>query len=58
MTLSDVINGYPLKLDVELGYNQFGETIHFLNSGDTAITDGRYGHKELSGEVHHLPAYI
>jgi hypothetical protein len=42
MTLSDGINGYPLKLDVELAYNQFGETIQFCNNGDSVVTDGRY----------------
>jgi hypothetical protein len=42
MTISDGINGSPFKLDVELAYNQFGETLLRLNNGDTAVTDGRY----------------
>ncbi|MDC0350443.1 hypothetical protein OAM73_01250 [Candidatus Pelagibacter sp.] len=42
MTVLDGINDKQLKLDVELAYNQFGETILFLNNGDSAITDGRF----------------
>ena len=40
--LDGVNNGQPFKLDVELAYNQFGETILFCNDGDTIQTDGRY----------------
>ena len=42
MTVLDGINGQQFKLDVELAYNQFGETIQFCNNGDTVVTDGRY----------------
>lgn len=48
MTVLDEMNGYPLKLDVELAYNQFGETVLFLNNGDTAVTDGRYRNSEFT----------
>ena len=33
---------FGLKLDVEIAYNQFGETIQFCNNGDSVVTDGRY----------------
>lgn len=36
------INGQPIKLDVELAYNQFGEAVQSCNNGDTVTTDGRY----------------
>ena len=42
MTVIDGINDQPFKLDVELAYNQFGETIQFCNNGDSIVTDGRY----------------
>ena len=38
----DGINGQPIKLDVELAYNQFGEAVQSCNNGDTTKTDGRY----------------
>ena len=42
MTVLDGINDKQFKLDVELAYNQFGETVAHLNNGDSVITDGRY----------------
>ena len=48
MKLLDVENGNSLNLDVELAYNQFGETILFLNNGDTVVTDGRYRNAEFA----------
>jgi hypothetical protein len=40
--LDEIINGQPIKLDVELAYNQFGEAVQSCNNGDTTKTDGRY----------------
>jgi hypothetical protein len=42
MRVLDEINGQPIKLDVELAYNQFGEAVQSCNNGDSVITDGRY----------------
>jgi hypothetical protein len=42
MRVLDEINGKPIKLDVELAYNQFGEAVQSCNNGDTTKTDGRY----------------
>ena len=42
MRVFDEINGKPIKLDVELAYNQFGEAVQSCNNGDSVITDGRY----------------
>ena len=42
MKVLDEINGQPIKLDVELAYNQFGEAVQSCNNGDTTKTDGRY----------------
>ena len=42
MTVLDGINDQQFKLDVELVYNQFGETVTHLNSGDSVVTDGSY----------------
>ena len=32
----------PIKLDVELAYNQFGQSSIGCNSGDTFVVDGRF----------------
>ena len=42
MKVLDEIDGQPIKLDVELAYNQFGEAVQSCNNGDTTKTDGRY----------------
>jgi len=42
MTVLDGINDQQFKLDVELAYNQFGESIVHCNDGDSFVTDGRY----------------
>ena len=42
MRVLDEINGKPIKLDVELAYNQFGEAVQSCNNGDTTKTDGRF----------------
>ena len=42
MRVLDEINGQPIKLDVEVAYNQFGESVQSCNNGDTIKTDGRY----------------
>jgi hypothetical protein len=37
-----MVMGQPIKLDVELAYNQFGEAAVSCQNGDTYKTDGRY----------------
>jgi hypothetical protein len=42
MRVLDEISGKPIKIDVELAYNQFGEAVQSCNNNDTTKTDGRY----------------
>lgn len=42
MQVLDGINDKPIKLDVELAYNQFGQSSIGCNNGDTFVVDGRF----------------
>ena len=42
MRVLDEINGQPIKLDIELAYNQFGQSSIGCNNGDTFLVDGRF----------------
>ena len=42
MKIIDDIKGLPLRLYLEVAFNQFGDSISSCNSGDTLTTDGRY----------------
>ena len=42
MNIFDEIQGLPIKLDIEIAFNQFGDSVSSTNNGDTLTTDGRY----------------
>ena len=42
MKIIDNIKGFPLRLNLEVAFNEFGDSISSCNSGDTLTTDGRY----------------
>ena len=42
MKIIDDIKGLPLRLYLEVAFNQFGDSKISANSGDSLITDGRY----------------
>ncbi|MDB9762595.1 hypothetical protein OAC06_07255 [Alphaproteobacteria bacterium] len=42
MKIIDNIKGLPLRLHLEVAFNQFGDSKISANNGDSLITDGRY----------------
>ena len=48
MQILDSLRGFPLKLNFEIAFNQFGNSEFNCNSGATVITDGRYANKLYS----------
>ena len=48
MELFNSIKNVPIKLDIELAFNQFGNSVTECNSGDTITTDGRYEESKYS----------
>ena len=40
--IADKINDFPINVDLEIGFNQFGEAVQTCNNGDSTKTDGRY----------------
>ena len=42
MRVLDKISGKAIKLDIELAYNQFGQSSIGCNNGDTFVVDGRF----------------
>jgi len=42
MRVLNNINNLPIDLDIEVAFNQFGESILSANNGDTFKTDGRF----------------
>jgi hypothetical protein len=49
MQLLDGIKNLPIKLNLEIAFNQFGDSRFECNSGDTVMTDGRYAKNTYSG---------
>jgi hypothetical protein len=48
MQILDSVRGFPLKLNFEIAFNQFGNSEFRCNSGATMLTDGRYANKLYS----------
>ena len=48
MQLLDGIKGFPITLNLEIAFNQFGESLSECNTGDTLTTDGRYAKAKYS----------
>ena len=42
MKIIDNIKGFPLRLNLEVAFNEFGDSISSCNNGDKITTDGRF----------------
>lgn len=48
--LTDKLHNYPINVNFEIGFNQFGESNLNCNNGDTIVTDGRFQNGKYSNE--------